>query len=74
MYGKHVHEAVLKAGEARSGASVHLVTEGIDEGKVLLQAEVPVLPGDSVESLAKRVLEQEHRLYPQALRNICESL
>jgi phosphoribosylglycinamide formyltransferase-1 len=72
MYGHHVHEAVLKAKEAESGATVHLVSEGVDEGEILLQAKVPVLPGDSVESLAKRVLEQEHRIYPQALRLVAE--
>jgi phosphoribosylglycinamide formyltransferase-1 len=74
MYGHHVHEAVLKAGERESGATVHLVTEGVDEGRILLQGKVEVLPGDSPESLAKRVLEQEHRIYPQALRQVCEKL
>lgn len=74
MYGQHVHAAVLKAGEAESGASVHRVTEGVDEGEVVLQARVPVLAGDTVESLAKRVLEQEHLIYPQALRIVAEKL
>ena len=74
MYGQHVHEAVLKAGEAGSGASVHVVTEGVDEGEVLLQGRVPVLPGDTPESLAKRVLEQEHLIYPQALRILVEKI
>jgi phosphoribosylglycinamide formyltransferase-1 len=74
MYGHHVHEAVLAAGEKESGASVHLVTEGVDEGEILLQSRVPVLTGDSLESLGKRVLEQEHRIYPQALRRLVETL
>jgi len=74
MYGHHVHEAVLRAGETESGASVHLVSEGVDEGELLLQARVPVLAGDTAESLAKRVLEQEHHIYPQALRILCEKL
>jgi phosphoribosylglycinamide formyltransferase-1 len=74
MYGHHVHEAVLKAKASESGATVHLVTEGVDEGAILLQARVPVLPEDTAESLARRVLEQEHRIYPQALRQFCEKL
>jgi len=74
MYGHHVHEAVIQAGEAESGATVHLVTEGVDEGEILLQAKVAVEAGDTPETLAKRVLEQEHRIYPQALRNLCEKL
>jgi phosphoribosylglycinamide formyltransferase-1 len=74
MYGHHVHEAVLKAGEAESGASVHLVTEGVDEGEILLQGKVPVLPGDTAETLSKRVLEQEHLIYPQALRILIEKI
>jgi phosphoribosylglycinamide formyltransferase-1 len=74
MYGHHVHEAVLAAKEGESGATVHLVSEGVDEGEILLQARVPVLPGDNAESLGKRVLEQEHRIYPQALRMLAEML
>lgn len=67
MYGDHVHEAVLKAGEKESGATVHVVDEEFDHGPVLLQRKVPVLPGDTVNSLADRVLEQEHKLYPEAV-------
>jgi phosphoribosylglycinamide formyltransferase-1 len=74
MYGHHVHEAVIKAGETKSGASVHFVTEGVDEGAVLLQEGLALLPGETPESLAKRVLEIEHKIYPQALRKVCESL
>lgn len=74
MYGHHVHEAVIRAGEKESGASVHVVTEGVDEGEIILQAKVAVLPGDTAESLAKRVLEQEHLIYPQALRMLAEKL
>jgi phosphoribosylglycinamide formyltransferase 1 len=73
MYGIHVHEAVLRAGEKESGASVHLVTEAYDEGPVLLQERVPVLPGDTPELLAKRVLEVEHRIYPEAVRRALEN-
>lgn len=67
MYGHHVHEAVIRAGEKESGCTVHLVDEEYDHGPVLAQARVPVLPADTPDSLAARVLEQEHRLYPAAV-------
>jgi len=67
MYGHHVHEAVLASGERQSGATVHLVTERYDEGPILGQARVPVRPGDTVATLAARVLEVEHRLLPAAV-------
>jgi phosphoribosylglycinamide formyltransferase-1 len=66
-YGHRVHEAVLAAGETVSGATVHLVTEEYDRGAILGQAEVPVLPGDTPEELAARVLAVEHRLLPAAV-------
>jgi phosphoribosylglycinamide formyltransferase 1 len=74
MYGMHVHKAVIQAGVSESGATVHMVTEAVDEGEIVLQAKVVVGPGDTPESLAKRVLEQEHLIYPQALRLISEKL
>jgi phosphoribosylglycinamide formyltransferase-1 len=64
MYGRRVHEAVLASGASESGATVHLVDEEYDRGAVLAQARVPVLPGDTPERLASRVLEAEHRLLP----------
>jgi len=67
MYGRRVHQAVLASGDAVSGATVHLVTEEYDRGPVLGQARVPVLPGDTPDSLAGRVLEVEHRLLPAAV-------
>ncbi len=67
MYGLQVHRAVLAAGETESGATVHLVTARYDEGPILGQARVPVLPGDTPEVLAARVLETEHRLLPAAV-------
>lgn len=67
MYGRRVHEAVLAAGDAESGATVHLVTEAYDQGAVLGQARVPVRSGDTPESLAARVLAVEHRLLPAAV-------
>lgn len=70
MYGRRVHEAVLDAGDAESGCTVHYVTERYDEGAVILQDRCPVLPADTPESLAARVLELEHRVYPQAVRKV----
>jgi formyltetrahydrofolate-dependent phosphoribosylglycinamide formyltransferase len=70
--GLDTHARVLAAGETRHGCTVHLVTEIMDEGPILAQAEVPVLPGDTEDTLAARVLEQEHRLYPAALAEIAK--
>ena len=67
MYGRRVHEAVLASGDSTSGATVHLVSEEYDQGDVLGQATVPVLPDDSPEALAARVLAVEHRLLPAAV-------
>jgi formyltetrahydrofolate-dependent phosphoribosylglycinamide formyltransferase len=64
MYGSRVHQAVLASGVRETGATVHLVDEVYDRGAVLAQARVPVLPGDTPERLAERVLEVEHRLLP----------
>jgi phosphoribosylglycinamide formyltransferase 1 len=63
MYGIHVHEAVLESGDRETGVTVHLVDEEYDHGPVLRQVKVPVLPGDTPEVLAARVLEAEHDLY-----------
>ncbi len=65
--GLHTHARALAAGVKLHGCTVHLVTETMDEGPILAQAAVPVLPGDTEDSLAARVLVQEHRLYPAAL-------
>ncbi|MBX3095787.1 MAG: phosphoribosylglycinamide formyltransferase [Fimbriimonadaceae bacterium] len=70
MYGMHVHEAVLEAGEAESGASVHFVTEQYDEGAVIAQERCPVLPDDTPEELAARVLACEHALFPRTVAAI----
>jgi formyltetrahydrofolate-dependent phosphoribosylglycinamide formyltransferase len=67
MYGRRVHQAVLAEGDHASGATVHLVTEEYDRGPILGQAAVPVLPGDTADILAARVLEVEHRLLPAAV-------
>lgn len=68
MYGHRVHEAVLAAGDAESGATVHLVDEAYDRGAILAQARVPVRSDDTPDRLAARVLEAEHRLLPAAVR------
>jgi formyltetrahydrofolate-dependent phosphoribosylglycinamide formyltransferase len=65
--GLDTHARAIAAGDSHGGCSVHLVTEELDGGTVLGQAEVPILPGDTPEALAARVLEQEHRLYPRTL-------
>lgn len=70
MYGIRVHEAVLAAGERETGVTVHLVDAEYDRGPILAQATVPVAPGDTPETLQARVLETEHRLYPDTLRRI----
>jgi phosphoribosylglycinamide formyltransferase-1 len=68
MYGMHVHRAVLAAGEKESGATVHLVDNEYDHGRILDQIRVPVLPEDTPEALQKRVYGAEMELYPRALR------
>ena len=65
--GLHTHEQALRDGVKEHGATVHFVTAGMDEGPTILQARVPVLPGDTPETLAERVLVEEHRIYPEAL-------
>lgn len=72
--GLDTHERAIQAGEAEHGCTVHLVTEGMDEGPILGQARVPVLPGDTDETLAARVLEQEHKLYPAMLAALASKL
>ncbi|MFZ5746164.1 MAG: phosphoribosylglycinamide formyltransferase [Pseudomonadota bacterium] len=72
--GLDTHARAIAAGDAVAGCSVHLVTEELDGGAVLGQARVPVLPGDTPETLAERVLAAEHRLYPQVLAEyLCRS-
>ena len=65
--GLDTHGRALSAGEVEAGCTVHLVTAGVDEGPVLGQARVPILPGDTEHMLSDRVLEQEHKLYPATL-------
>lgn len=70
MYGHNVHSAVIAAGEKESGPTVHLVNNHYDKGRILAQKKVPVLPDDTPDTLAQRVLEQEHIIYPETLQKI----
>lgn len=69
FYGLKVHEAVLDGNDTETGCSVHIVTEEYDEGPVLAQRKVPVHESDTPKTLAKRVLEQEHKLLPEVINN-----
>ena len=69
--GLDTHARALAAGDAEAGCTVHLVTDGVDEGPVLGQARVPIEPGDTPGTLARRVLSAEHELYPRALADFC---
>lgn len=72
FHGHHVHEAVLAAGEAESGCTVHFANNEYDAGPIILQRKVPVLPGDTPDTLAERVFEQETIAYPEAIRLFAE--
>ena len=71
--GLHTHARALEAGVTQHGCTVHLVTLGVDEGPILAQASVPVLPSDTEDTLAARVLIEEHRLYPEVLARVAAS-
>ena len=68
MHGHHVHEAVLAAGETESGCTVHFADNSYDTGPIILQRRCPVLKGDTAETLAARVFEEEKVAYPEAIR------
>ena len=70
--GLHTHERALQAGVKLHGCSVHFVTPELDNGPIIIQAAVPLLPNDDAAALAARVLQQEHVIYPQALRWLIE--
>ncbi len=70
--GLDTHERALRSGAKRHGASVHFVTPELDGGPIIIQASVPVQPGDTPEKLADRVLKEEHRIFPQAIRWFAE--
>lgn len=72
--GLKTHQRAIEAGDAEHGCSVHWVTEGVDEGQVIAQARVPIFSDDTPDTLSARVLPEEHKLYPQALKLACEAL
>lgn len=72
--GLHTHRRALEAGDTEAGVTVHLVTTALDAGPILGQARVPILPGDTEETLAARVLAEEHRLYPRVLAKVARAL
>ena len=71
--GLHTHQRAIEAGVSEHGATVHFVITEVDAGQIILQAKVPVLKSDTPETLGARVLEEEHRIYPQALRLLAEN-
>ena len=72
--GLHTHARALEAGDTEAGCTVHMVTEILDDGPMLGQARVPILPGDDEDTLAARVLVEEHKLYPACLAKVAPSL
>ena len=72
--GLDVQRRALEAGEKESGCTVHFVDEGTDTGPIVLQRRVPILPGDTEESLSARILEQEHQAYPEAISRVLATL
>lgn len=72
--GLHAQRQALKAGATESGATVHFVTAELDAGPIVLQRAVPVLPGDTEESLSARILEVEHQIYPEAIQRVLASM
>ncbi len=68
MWGHYVHEAVAAAGEKESGATVHFVTAGVDEGEIILQGKFDIMPGDTAEDLAKKVHSVEYDIFPEGIR------
>ena len=74
MYGQRVHEAVLASGAKESGATVHFVDAEFDSGAIIAQEKVPVLHGDTAETLAARVLEAEHRLLPKVVLDLARRM
>ena len=74
MWGHHVHEAVLASGDAESGCTIHLVDDGCDTGPILLQKRVPVLPGDTAETLAARISGEEHEAIVEGVRILASRL
>jgi phosphoribosylglycinamide formyltransferase-1 len=72
--GLDTHQRAIDAGDAEAGATVHWVSAGVDDGEIIQQASLPILPDDTADTLAARLLPVEHRLYPEALARACEQV
>jgi len=72
--GLDTHQRAIDAGDNEAGCTVHWVTSGVDEGEIIAQARVPILPGDTADTLAARTLPTEHKLYPEALKIACAKI
>lgn len=72
--GLHTHARAIAAGDREAGCTVHMVTAALDSGPVIRQARVPIRPGDTPDTLAARVLVEEHRIYPEALEEVARRL
>ncbi|MGE6696324.1 phosphoribosylglycinamide formyltransferase [Hyphomonas sp. NPDC076900] len=72
--GLDTHQRAIEAGDREAGCTVHWVSAGVDEGEIIAQAVIPILPGDTADTLAARLLPEEHRLYPRALAIACARL
>ena len=72
--GLDTHQRAIDAGDTEAGCTVHWVTSGVDEGQIIAQARVPILPGDTADTLAARTLPAEHKLYPEALKIACAKI
>ena len=74
MWRNYVHQAVLEAGEKESGATVHYVTSGIDEGEIILQKAFPIVKGETPESLAQKIHEVEYEIFPKAINKVISNI
>ena len=72
--GLDTHQRAIDAGNSEAGCTVHWVSAGVDEGEIIAQARVPILPGDTADTLAARTLPAEHKLYPEALKIACKTI
>ena len=72
--GLDTHQRAIDAGDHEAGCTVHWVSAGVDEGEIIAQARVPILPGDTADTLAARTLPAEHKLYPEALKIACKTI
>ena len=74
MYGEKVHEAVLKSGVKESGCTVHFVTAEVDAGPIIFQERIPVIAGDTVDTLSKKILNEEHKLLVKAIKKVISQI